>query len=63
MAARCPGRHRAAGLLFERQVGLYVSVLEAGAAQGAFALQGSAASIASNLVALSTATGCDLRPR
>lgn len=44
-------------LLFERQVGLYVSVLEAGEARGAFALKGTAASIASNLVALEDAYG------
>jgi AcrR family transcriptional regulator len=47
--------HRA--LLYERQVGLYVSVLEAGAAQGIFSLQGSAVSVASSLVALEDAYG------
>ena len=44
-------------LLYERQVGLYVSVLETGSAQGIFTLQGSAVSIASNLVALEDAYG------
>lgn len=44
-------------LLFERQVALYASVLEAGAAQGAFTLHGTPGSIASNLVALEDAYG------
>ncbi len=44
-------------LLYERQVGLYVSVLESGVAHGVFTLRGSAVSVGSNLVALEDAYG------
>ncbi|MDT0276734.1 TetR/AcrR family transcriptional regulator [Blastococcus goldschmidtiae] len=44
-------------LLYERQVNLYESVLEAGSAAGVFALQSPAVSVASNLVALEDAYG------
>lgn len=55
--ARNPAATAQRALLFERQVALYVSVLEAGEARGVFTLKGSAASIASNLVALEDAYG------
>jgi AcrR family transcriptional regulator len=43
--------------LFERQVGIYVGILEAGAATGVFRLAGDAVSIARNLVVLEDGYG------
>jgi AcrR family transcriptional regulator len=43
--------------LYDKQVALYLGILETGAAQGHFALQGKALDIAQNLVALEDAYG------
>jgi len=54
---RRPGYGRLSRAYFDRQVGIYHSVLSAGAAAGMFKLVGTAREIARNLVALEDGYG------
>ncbi|GIE94168.1 TetR/AcrR family transcriptional regulator [Paractinoplanes rishiriensis] len=49
--------------LYDRQVSMYQTILESGAAQGVFTLAGPALTIARNLVALEDAYGCRIVTR
>lgn len=59
-ASRSRVHARLTGRLFDQEVSLYLGVLEQGLADGTFRLQGSAESVARNLVALEDAYGLHL---